>query len=466
MERDIPIHKGSLLIPAVGKITVKEIWQKKYCMLYKRSKFGLERIEIHNRDSANQTSFMTITLQGFIEIITSGSTFAIVTKNGNHEFDAGTTTSLNEWVLALESVVFPDDCSKITSIEEDNDLYCPSGKDVFNVKLSSSPASVRCGLEAKHYILVLANDGVQLRKCDDNELLFTWPYCFIRRYGYKNGKFNFEAGRKCASGEGIFSLEYPDQQTIFRCFASKIKSMKKHMSFETLPTMLSTDNYFQAASNKEARSRSPLPVLPNLSSYGNDSENSYQEIGDSIAAKLNSVLRPTPSKPPRKSLNTERDKSKIHYANVNKYEEIEYRSDAWKTMGVGDVNHVESEGAEPEEYYMSWGQIKKEQNVIPKMIHAPKIINEPENGEDYDKLNFFGSVSKMNNSSTYKQVTISSKDSLLSNPPSFNDYDEVDVEPAMSDNMIQSSLRRKENDIDHQFHNNDPYALITKHKRV
>lgn len=192
-------------------------WHQKHCLLFKSSKFGIDRLEIYDGVDSTKQLYKIINLQDCIKIIPRSLTcFAITTNSALHEFEAPSSCSMKDWLSSLQSVCFPDDCSKITSVEEDNDLYCPSGEGIFNVKLHSSSASMRCGLESKQYLLVLTNNSVQLRNCHDNILLFTWPYCFIRRYGYKNGKFTFEAGRKCESGEGIFYLQHSDQQEIFR----------------------------------------------------------------------------------------------------------------------------------------------------------------------------------------------------------------------------------------------------------
>lgn len=72
---------------------------------------------------------------------------------------------------------------------------------VFSVKLVPSEASTNCGLEPGPYTLVVTPTALQLREHNSNQLLFTWPYRFIRRYGTRTGKFTFEAGRKCDSGE-------------------------------------------------------------------------------------------------------------------------------------------------------------------------------------------------------------------------------------------------------------------------
>lgn len=105
----------------------------------------------------------------------------------------------------------------MTSIEEDNDLYCSSGQGIFNVRIHPSAVSERCGLDPNSvYTLYLTNTALQLKNTIDGSLLFMWPYHFIRRYGCKSGRFTFEAGRNCESGEGVFYLEHPNQQEIFR----------------------------------------------------------------------------------------------------------------------------------------------------------------------------------------------------------------------------------------------------------
>lgn len=158
-----------------------------------------------------------ITLEDCIKITQKSQTcFVIITKTAPHEFATVTQDHLKEWLTALQSVAFRDDVSKLTSMEEDNDLYCYSGEGVYNVRLHASEASVRCNLEPKNYILILTDSALELHSSEDNVLLYTWPYRFVRRYGYKEGKFTFEAGRKCESGEGTFHLEHSNQQEIFR----------------------------------------------------------------------------------------------------------------------------------------------------------------------------------------------------------------------------------------------------------
>lgn len=185
-------------------------------MLYKSGKFGIARLEVYDSsDVIKSTPSRIITLENCIKIMQKSPTyFSLMTRTATYEFGTFSVNDLTHWLKSLQAVAFPDEISRISSIEEDNDLYCSSGEGVFSVKLHPSKASIRCGLEPKSYTLVLTSTAIQLR--DDTELLYTWPYCFIRRYGYRDGKFTFEAGRKCESGEGTFYLEHCNQHEIYR----------------------------------------------------------------------------------------------------------------------------------------------------------------------------------------------------------------------------------------------------------
>lgn len=139
---------------------------------------------------------------------------------------------------------------------------------VFLVKLVRSEVSTRCGLDPGPYTLLLTSSAIQLRDSKEQQLLFTWPYLYIRKYGYRDGKFTFEAGRKCETGEGEFQLKCSNQQEIYRCLSLKMKSMRKLLGGEIPSSSIfctDTSNQFQAALSMEARSRSPLPPSPNSS---------------------------------------------------------------------------------------------------------------------------------------------------------------------------------------------------------
>lgn len=395
-----------------------------------------------------------------------------------------------EWLTAIQTVAFKDDVSKITSIEEDNDLYCSTGEGIFQVTLWPSDASKRCGLDPSvTYTLLLTSTAVQLRN-KDNKLLYTWPYCYIRRYGYRNGKFTFEAGRKCDSGEGVFHLQHSNQQEIFRCLSSKMKSMKKLLSGESTTSLLDCgDNQFQAALSMEARSRSPLPPSPTSSTRVHDIDlnNSIQNSVHSLISFTSSLKdfdksqsqrvplpKPRPAKPPRKNLpvkmkSIDDTSDDTDISDLNKYDEVEFQQDAWKTRGILQISHTESIDNDSDHY----SNDEIQDNLTKNTIKPPTILL----NEKYDKLQFFGSTSKLNIPG-YKQVAPLSIHQPVPSTPSWNDYDEVEVnmqaarladDSHLGYGMIRKTTQPKVTEnihVNHEIINDNIYAVVSKPKQV
>lgn len=141
---------------------------------------------------------------------------------------------------------------------------------------------------------------------------------------------------------------------------------------------------------------------------------------------------------------------------------------------------------------MSWGGRPTREIGIVKQPLASSIITQNSitdlSDAHYDTLNHFGSTSKLNTvKSGYKQVL-----PIPINPivemPSYNEYDEVQcidmepVRPADDSYLGYARIRKdpgkdilrevkqdektKEDPVNHQFHNEEPYAVISKPKRV
>lgn len=307
-----------------------------------------------------------------------------MTKSGIHYFGCYSESDMTHWITAFQLVAFKDSVSNQT-IEENNDLYCTSGEGVFSVKVVETDASKRCGLETRNYTLIVA--AVDIKLMDGDVVLFTWPYRYIRRYGYKDGKFIFEAGRKCESGEGSFRLEHSSQQEIFRCMYSKMRSMKKLMNEESNPNIECNDAQYHAALSMEAGSRAALPPSPNNSANLIDidfsPQNSQKQSSSSsnLDTSLSSkpslpIIKPKPAKPPRKYVftgildkrNVDLESSDLptcgEYKALNRdnspemsqktigssilddeerhpYDLVEVRNDAWKTHGIDNIHHTE-----------------------------------------------------------------------------------------------------------------------------
>lgn len=139
-----------------------------------------------------------------------------------------------------------------------------------------------------------------------------------------------------------------------------MKSLKKYLSGEpTSPILECGDAQLQAASTMEARSRTPLPPSPTIQSL-------QEAVISSMSAELDQKLKfkpviseffvasknkvaldkplpnPKPAKPPRKYTPLKITTDDPHYELVERsYDEIEYRSNAWQTMGIDSPNHTE-----------------------------------------------------------------------------------------------------------------------------
>ncbi|KAJ0183450.1 hypothetical protein K1T71_001426 [Dendrolimus kikuchii] len=485
MDQDDEVKSGCLLFPPAGgnvfsKFPKKKTWQQKYCILFNSSKQGIERLEIYeNKDDVTSGAIpKIITLENCIKITHANPNIInILTKSHSQQLCGQSEAETLEWVTALQSVAFRGRDSSPISFDEDNDLYCSSGEGVFSVKMCQSEASMRCGFEPTRYLLLLTSNAIELRDLTDNRLFATWPYRYIRRYGYRQGKFTFEAGRKCDTGEGTFHLEHPNQSEIFKCLSLKMKTMKQMIGSDNLNSPEHTEFNIQPNANLFPGSRSPLvaarPDDLNLSSLSfktataSVSVSSQQSLlSDRDNAPLlmpKPALKPKPQKPPRKILNLPKSVNKdtqsstdesvefgkykkldnyepIDQVNIDvgsdavPYDKVEIRSEAWKTLGIDDPNH--------EEFMPNLSDnpncmklISRSQDNLnttgpesSRIILIPSPAVDPED-ENYDRLQYFGSTSKLNKSSRYKKIearpTTLALNELKSKDP-WNDYDEVE----------------------------------------
>lgn len=212
----------------------------------------------------------------------------------------------------------------------------------------------------------------------ENEfILFKWPYQFIRKYGqHKSGRFTFEAGRKCTSGEGRFYLEHSYEKEIYNYMSSKMKNMKNRLNKECSSSIIFEDNIqVLAGMNMMAGSRSPLPPSPtnpldcDLISfpYLNKPLLPQCPIGiPSTETNLNPPrLKPKPKSIIALKLPMPLNKPEELEQSDDAYEDIQERDNAWRYMGQTDTIHSEN-------------------------IYANKTVNE--SSDNYDHLKHFGFI--------------------------------------------------------------------------
>ncbi|XP_043660771.1 uncharacterized protein LOC122625019 [Drosophila teissieri] len=377
MDVEIPVLAGYLNVPTQTGFSLNRISKKKacsrYCLLFKASRHGIARLEMcESKEDRNPKIF---TLENCVKITQEPPPerlIHIVKRQATLTLSTSSEEELKDWITALQTVAFCDTSPSggIGAIEEDNDLYCSSFDGLFIITLIPSEASIRCCIEPKTYMLQMTPTELQLKSEDLGATIAMWPYRFIRKYGYRDGKFTFEAGRKCTTGEGVFTLDHTNPQEVFRCMSAKMKSMKKLISGDSLSTLECGENQFSAAAGMEPGSRSPLPPSPSSNPHGgefeinstqscislrgfissNDSLNNFSAGGGAASGatatgvgstggitlsvpanscsnsnssnnnnnSISSSSKHIPNKPPRKSPTTHCDK----YRNIVKYEPV------------------------------------------------------------------------------------------------------------------------------------------------
>ncbi|OWR43613.1 docking protein 3-like [Danaus plexippus] len=546
MEQD-EIKSGCLLFPPAGgnvfiKFPKKKNWQQKHCILFNKSIQGIERLEIYdNKDDVTSGAIpKVLTLENCIKIThSSPNTITILTKSHTQQISAQSEAETLEWVTALQSVAFKGRDLSPIGCDEDNDLYCSSGEGVFSVVMCTSEASTRCGFEPIRYLLLLTATAIELRDVNDNKLFATWPYRYIRRYGYRQGKFTFEAGRKCDTGEGIFHLEHTNQSEIFKCLSLKMKTMKQMIGNDNLNSPEHSEFNIQPNANLFPGSRSPLvatkPDDLNLSSlsFKTASVSSHQTCStdrESVPLLMpKPALKPKPQKPPRKIINMHKGITKdltcstdesIDFGRYKKldnyepieqikreisppsvpYDKIELRSEAWKTLGIDDPDHTEFTPNLVDNPNCMKLISRSQDNLntsgpdSSRIILLPSPVVDPED-ENYDRLQYFGSTSKLNKSSRYKKIEARPTTLALGEPKNkdtWNDYDEVEnvmqTARLADDSHLGYGMIRKPNtpgpqvptaaqaqalqnqvgleEINHNICNGTDYAIVSRPKRV
>ncbi|XP_046387000.1 uncharacterized protein LOC124156475 isoform X2 [Ischnura elegans] len=318
---------------------------------------------------------------------------------------------------------------------------------------------------------------------------------------------------------------------------SKNDESGSNVSLSNAPTVCVDDLLQAVLNNMEAGSRSPLSAMPPFGSglsINMDSINSSLE--DMAMKNLRSSVKPVqPSRSTRlhgnHSVSNPSIKQKINELSVlsvgkaelpnsppdndavspkHSYDKVEFREDAWKTMGLSEMPHLEVVPVVESGANFTKERKKareRHESDVNKPSKSKILMNCQDSGsgddldDNYDKLQHLGTQSSKrsfkNSDQRYKHVTpisltnaesqatlklksTSGEKSPDKQPPSWNAYDNVQncmqaVRLADDSHLGYGMIRKKvvngddsgliANVPSHTFHNEIEYAVIEKPKK-
>ncbi|XP_015250730.1 PREDICTED: docking protein 2-like [Cyprinodon variegatus] len=255
MEEDI--RKQGMLFLQQQRFGKK--WKRIWCVLYRESSCSISRMEFFEcKDGGHlekndktlrkqQENKKVIRLADCIRVTEvdmdgcprdTGS-FLVETTEKIFVF-AADRHQLEDWTHKLCEIAFPmswtDGGAKRGTLQrgnrvdedegmEDNSLY--SGREIvrdFKVSVRRTDASDRCRLKGDGVLRADMDALHLLGKTGD--ILYTWPYRYLRRFGRDKSTFSFEAGRRCDSGEGSFEFDTKQGNFLFQAVEAAINLQK------------------------------------------------------------------------------------------------------------------------------------------------------------------------------------------------------------------------------------------------
>lgn len=222
-------------------------WRRFGAVLYAESGCALARLELQEgpeKPRRGDAGRRVIRLSDCLRVAEAGSeassprdtsAFLLETKERLYLL-AAPTAERSDWLQAICLLAFPR--KELQAPEgksgqphmEINELYSPATVvpcKEFAVTMRPTEASERCRLRGS-YILRAGESALELWGGTEpgGTRLFHWPYRFLRRFGRDKVTFSFEAGRRCASGEGSFEFETRQGNEIFSALEEAISAQK------------------------------------------------------------------------------------------------------------------------------------------------------------------------------------------------------------------------------------------------
>ncbi|KAF8790605.1 uncharacterized protein LOC129960740 [Argiope bruennichi] len=431
MEMEEALKVGFLFVPPHNFL--RKTWMKRYCALYKASNHGIQRMELFETEDAyvkqNPTKIIPLTDCWKVSPLpqkNQPNVFEVITKTNSYQFSADTFQEMSEWLVSLQNVAFSKSQAKpLAPIvptneekQEENLLYCSMDEpEIYPVKVVATEASLRNNLKGNYKLVITAVNFSIAEECSQGRIgkvILTWPYRHIRRYGCSIENFSFEAGRKCTSGEGLFTFSTTEGIKIFQSIDSHVSALKsthgdldipnspsikedKNNCFTSKDSLNSNDSSFSWATNKSEHSFT-LPSVGHTESLIHKNVKSLPPFG----------------KPPRKSKsnihNNGSEKTSRIPDSYNQYAEIRRNSTDVLTKNL-ESSHSNSASSATEE-------------VSSKMHHLP-----PYSSSD-DVFTAAHSSNKYDLSSCIENIRINEvprKDAKAKRAHSSYDYENCDL---------------------------------------
>ncbi|XP_013911639.1 PREDICTED: docking protein 3 [Thamnophis sirtalis] len=241
-----PIKDGFLYIqhPKFGKKT----WRKVWVQLFADSPFGVARLEYFEARDGGAAGKATlrkgerkvIRLSDCVSVERAEDQsspketvpFYLCMLERNWMFAADQP---NEWIEFICQLAFqkrPSQSSPVGNtsspqlLMEENSIYS-SWKEIceFPVSVFPTEASARCQLKG-NYLMVSLPEQLVLKDVQSGQIQYNWPYTFLRRFGQEKSSFSFEAGRRCDSGEGVFTFNTSQAAEIGKAVSAAIEHQK------------------------------------------------------------------------------------------------------------------------------------------------------------------------------------------------------------------------------------------------
>ncbi|NXI14390.1 DOK2 protein, partial [Irena cyanogastra] len=221
-------------------------WKKFWAVLYRESSCSTARLELlegAERPRRPEPGRRLVRLRDCVHVAEAGGdatcpkdTVPFLLETTERRFLlAADGAEAAEWIRRLCELAFPRSQEEPGTAKEgtegefsmeENSLYSSGGKagleQAFEVTVRATPSSQRCRLRGR-CVLRAGPEALELRHAQSRELLASWPYRFLRRFGRDKVTFSFEAGRRCASGEGNFEFDTRQGNEIFQAIEAAIE---------------------------------------------------------------------------------------------------------------------------------------------------------------------------------------------------------------------------------------------------